>query len=315
MKDKLFLIIILIILSLFSLSISSCNTIGALLRGDDVTVWDVTEDVIDTVNISADVKAAMRNDFTSKDRYYVGRATSAYVFSKYEILEDYNLTEYLNQVGSTVALASKMSTTYNGYRFVAFEDENPNAYATPGGMILISTGMLRMCNNEDELAAVFAHEIEHIVKDHPMDAVNKDTKKRALIAIAKFYLAKGAEETTSIDPNIINAMVDVMGDMASDIADVLDNGYERDTEYEADKGAVMTLHVAGYSVNALKSIITKLPYDEEDSIYGSNHPSPDDRIKAIDEYIAEIGIEPHMINVDRAFRFTQVMIEAGIVGE
>jgi predicted Zn-dependent protease len=315
MKTKIYLFVFWIMLILVSISLNSCNTLGAILRGENVDVWNVTEDIIEASEVSAEIKAVMRKDFTSKDRYYVGRATSAYIFSNYDLIDDANLTEYLNQVGSTVALASKMSTTFNGYRFLAFEDDNPNAYATPGGMILISTGMLKLCNNEDELAAVIAHEIEHVVRDHPMNAVNKDTKKRALITIAKFYLAKGAEESTNIDPGIISAMVNVMGDMASDITEVLNNGYERGTEYDADKGAVMTLHIAGYSVNALKIIISKLPYEEENSLYGSNHPSPEDRIQAIDEYIEEMGIEPHIINIDRAFRYTQVMIEAGIIGD
>jgi predicted Zn-dependent protease len=307
MKSKTIVIIIFFCL----ISLNSCNTIESIIKGEDVTFNDVFSDTVGAFEITKEIKEVMRDDFTQQDRYYVGRSTSAYILGNYDIIENDKLTEYLNGVGSTVALASNMATTFNGYRFVAFDDDNPNAYATPGGMIFISVGMLKLCSNEDELAAVLAHEVQHIIEDHPMKAVNSQTRRKALITIAKSYLSKAADQV-DINPEIFDNMVDIFGDMTLEVINVLD-GYERKTEYEADKGAVMSLHIAGYSVNALINMISKLPY-ESGFKYSSIHPSPEDRIKELNRYIKELGIESHPINVDRAFRYTEILIEAGIIG-
>ncbi len=306
---NLFLILILV-----SFTFYGCNTIGAWFRGEDVTLDDVTGDLEEGAQFQKEYKALLRDEFDDSEKYYIGRSTSAYVFSNYELLEDYELTEYINMIGQTTALASNKSTTFKGYRFAVFEDDTPNAYGTPGGMILISTGMLQLCDNEDELAAVCAHEVEHVVKDHPIEAVSKETKKQALSNIAKFYAAKALEETTDVPAEFFEGMVDSFGSVLGDVVDALDNGYEKQTEFDADDGAIMTLHRAGYNVNALTSIIDKLPHDEDDSNYGSIHPTPQQRIDAINKKIDELGIDPHPILNERTQRFIDNMNQAGLSG-
>ena len=307
MKTKKYLLNVLIvtILSIALFSVYSCESLGSIISGDDITVDDVTGDVGDVVAVSGDIKALLRDDFTEEEKYYIGRSTCAYVFSKYSLIEDVELTKYLNEIGSTNALASKKATTFNGYRFLAFKDEHPNAYATPGGMILISTGMLKLCDNEDELAAVLAHEVEHIVKDHPMQAVSKANKDAALLNIAKYYAQKASKDV-EIPEFIMKGMIDGFANILKDIVSALDNGYEKETEYEADAGAVETLATSGYSVDGLKSIILKLPHVET-SNYGANHPTPAERVAAIDAKIAELKITPRPVSADRTARFNSII--------
>jgi predicted Zn-dependent protease len=304
----------LIVLILFMVLVgsSSCTIIDALGDGqvdiDEIgNIANESKEYIDLYN------ALKRTEFTEEDRYYVGRSTSAYVFSRYELLENEELTKYVNQIGQTAAMASTKATTFNGYRFNVIDDEHPNAYGTPGGMILISVGMLQLCENEDELAAVCAHEVEHIVRDHPMEAVSAETKKNAIDNFIKFkakqILAEEAGE--KVPEEFLGAAVDGFGNVLGDIRDVLDNGYEKGTEYEADEGAITTLQTAGYSVNALISIIKKLPHSEK-SPYASNHPTPEERISAIETKIAELGIEPYTISEERTNRFKEMMKKAGI---
>ncbi|MFW5799385.1 MAG: M48 family metallopeptidase, partial [Spirochaetota bacterium] len=292
----------------------SCDAIEGLTDGD-ISAEDL-DNAIEETNKAAKkaelIDKYLRDDFTDKERYYVGRSTCAYVFSNYELIENEELTLYLNQVGTTMALASNRYATFNGYRFVAFDDEHPNAYGTPGGMILISTGLLELCENEDELAAVLAHEVEHVVKDHPMKAVSKETKKAALLNLAKYYAQKELEKQEDILKALIGGLTDSFGSIISDIMDSLDNGYERETEYEADSGAIMTIQRAGYSVEALKTIIDKLPGNKEESNYGSNHPTNEDRIMNIEENIQELGISIHPILEKRTNRFNEMMTKTGI---
>jgi beta-barrel assembly-enhancing protease len=308
------LMIIISILLITSFLLYGCNTIGAWFRGEDVDLDDVKGDIEEGAKFQKEYKALLRDDFKDSEKYYIGRSTSAFVFSNYDLVEDMVLTSYINKVGQTTALASNKSTTYKGYRFAVFEDDAPNAYGTPGGMILISTGMLMLLDNEDELAAVCAHEVEHVVKDHPIEAVSKETKKTALSNIAKYYAAKALEETTDIPAEFFEGMVDSFGNVLGDVVDALDNGYEKQTEFEADDGAIMTLHRAGYNVNALTDVIAKLPHDESDSNYGSIHPTPQQRIDAINKKIDELGITPHPILDERTQRFIDNMTQAGLLG-
>lgn len=297
--SKLFVMFILLVLSI---SLFSCSTLDAI--GDQV---GDTAETAEEVKAYADlVKALTRNDFTDEERYYVGRSTCAYVFSKYKLVENQKITEYINQIGVTIAMASNKATTFNGYRFNIIDDEHPNAYGTPGGMILISIGMLKLCDNEDELAAVLAHEVEHIVKDHPMKAVSSETKKAALMNIAKLEAKKRMAEETDIPPELLDGVVNSFGDALGDIINVLDNGYEKETEYEADAGAVTTLDIAGYNVNALISIIQKLPHSDK-SPYAANHPTPEERVEAIKNQIAELNITPYNTLPGRTKRFKKVM--------
>jgi beta-barrel assembly-enhancing protease len=306
MKSKLIRnLVLLVILGVIGFSLYGCDALK------DITNKIDTNDIGEVVNLAADVKKALRSDFTEEERYYIGRSTCAYVLGKYPLVEDSVLTAYVNKVGTTCALASNKPTTFKGYRFIIFDDDNPNAYGTPGGMILISKGMLELCETEDELAAVLAHEVEHVVKDHPMKAISSATKKEALINVAKYVAFKTSEEATDkIPSDLLKGLTESFGKVLGDIMNALDNGYERKTEYEADSGAVQTLQTAGYNVDSLKSVIEKLPHNNKK--YGGNHPKPDDRVKAIDKRIGELSISPHSILSSRTTRFTSAMSSGGI---
>jgi len=297
----------IILFILINLSICSCFAFQTIINRTDNAIGVIKDTIED---ISEKVKEFLRNDFTDEERYYVGRSTCAYLLGKYDLVENEKLLYYINQVGSVVAMASDKSITFKGYRFLVLDDELPNAYGTPGGLVFISVGMLRLCENEDELAAVFAHEVKHIVLDHPMKAVSKAHRQEALINIAK----RAAEEVANaidISPDFFDGVLKGFGNVLNDIITVFNNGYSKDTEYEADKGAIKILHTAGYSVNALKSIISKLPQNET-SKYGSNHPTSKDRIKAIDKEIKKLKITPNQILQERTDRFRSIMRETGI---
>ena len=70
--------------------------------------------------------------------------------------------DYLNLLGQALALASDRPETFGGYHFLVLDSDEINAFATPGGLIFVTRGMLRCCRNEDAVAAVLAHEIAHV---------------------------------------------------------------------------------------------------------------------------------------------------------
>ncbi len=293
MKKQIFKISIIVILAVsLSMTMFGCALFGAFGIGD-------------VINIAENLKPFFRSNYTEEEKYYIGRSTCAYVFGKFNIDDkNTNLTAYINQIGQTVAMASEKATTFKGYRFVIIDDTHPNAYGTPGGMVIISKGMINLCENEDELAAVLAHEVGHVVLEHPIKAVSNATKQASLVNIAKIAAAKAAGEV--IPPELTQGLVDGFGNVLKDVIKAFDNGYSKNTEFEADKKAIPIMHDAGYSVDALKSILNKLPQDEN-SKYGSNHPTSKDRISAIDKEIKNLKITPHPISPERTKRFKSIV--------
>src|SRR5262249_1698486 len=71
---------------------------------------------------------------------------------------------YLNSVGARLAATANDSRWK--FTFQILNQEEPNAFAIPGGGIYVSRGLLALINSEDELAGVLAHEIAHVTERH-----------------------------------------------------------------------------------------------------------------------------------------------------
>lgn len=101
--------------------------------------------------------------FTLADELVIGRSVSYALLQKYDskINTDPALNEYVNLVGQSVAKASSNRPNIN-YKFGIIDTDEINAFAAPGGYVFVTTGLLKVLSNENELAGVLAHEIGHI---------------------------------------------------------------------------------------------------------------------------------------------------------
>jgi len=106
-----------------------------------------------------------------QEEYYVGRAVAATILGQYRLYRNERLTRYLNEVGQAVALASSRPFTYGGYHFAVLDTDEVNALACPGGIIFVTKGMLKKAQNEEEVAAILAHEIAHVSHKDGLGAI------------------------------------------------------------------------------------------------------------------------------------------------
>jgi len=114
--------------------------------------------------------------FSEEERYYIGRASGARLLAEHHLFKQkqLQLQRYVSAIGQTLAMASARPEVYAGYHFIVLDEpERVNAYAVPGGFIFITTGLIAKAANEDELAAVLAHEVSHLVLDHPVTSIKK----------------------------------------------------------------------------------------------------------------------------------------------
>ena len=135
-----------------------------------------------------------------------------------------------------------------------------NAYALPGGHIVLLRGLLAQAESPDEVAGVLAHELTHAIKRHPM---------RALVANSGLALL--------IEVTLGNGTGASLGYLLTSLH------YSRAMEAEADDGAVHLLEHAGIGTDGFAAFFERM---EKRSVgpklpYLSTHPPDTDRLAAV----------------------------------
>ena len=71
-----------------------------------------------------------------------------------------------------------------GWETAVFVDNDPNAFALPGGKVGVYTGIFKVATNQDQLAGVIAHEIGHVVSRHHDERITRQMGAQALVGVA-----------------------------------------------------------------------------------------------------------------------------------
>ena len=218
--------------------------------------------------------ATADDEVLPEDAYFLGRAVAANIISRYQPwTQKPETTRYLNEVCAAVTVNSPIPEIYSGYHVMLLDAPELNAFATTGGHIFITRGLLEKLATEDALAAVLAHEIAHIQLQHSVDLIKymritrdlSNTADRAASVAAR--AASLSERQTLFD----NAVRDV-------VTALVVNGYSQEQEFQADIYAVKLLAAAGYSPSSLIDVLTLLQNTAGSGGFNSTHPSPARRI-------------------------------------
>ncbi len=235
-------------------------------------------------------------DLTPEQEYYIGRAVAARVFETYQPLDQPQSNAYLNLLGQSLAVFSERPETFGGYRFLLLDSDEVNAFAAPGGSILVTRGMLRCCENEDELAAVLAHEICHVQAKHGLRAIKQSRLTEAFtIVAAESAKQLGSEELASLTREFESSVGDVVMTLTT-------SGYSRTQERDADAAAVRLLKRAGYPEAAILTMLQRM--DERLATAGGlgfakTHPSAASRIDVLKPAIPAAQAAPDAVRQQR----------------
>lgn len=220
-------------------------------------------------------------DITPEQEYYIGRAVGATVVSTYKVYDEDRATAYINLLGQSLALASTKPETFGGYHFLILESDEINAFAAPGGLIFLSRGMLRLCKNEDEVAAVLAHEIGHVELQHALRAIKGSRLTSALTTLAvEGAKSFGGEQLAQLTSAFEGSIGDITGTM-------MNSGYARKQESQADESAIRILKAMGYDPRALPRVLAEMQKQLKPGRhdFAATHPPPQDRIKDLQKLI------------------------------
>ncbi|NOQ35288.1 MAG: M48 family metalloprotease [Methylococcaceae bacterium] len=237
-------------------------------------------------------------DITPEQEYYLGRAVGATIVDKYQAQDHPSENRYLNLIGKTLVLSSEKPEEYANYHFLILETDEVNAFAAPSGFIFVSKGMLALCENEDDLAAVLAHEIGHVLHSHALKSIEGSRLTSALTTLA----TEGAKQTgvyqiTSLTRQFEGSIDDMTQTM-------MNSGYSRSLESEADESAVKILQASGYDANGLLRVLKRMKVKTAGHSKGfaATHPDMDDRISEISSLINAQPTNPLASNRTARFK-------------
>lgn len=94
------------------------------------------------------------------------------VLAERKVSRDPELNRRVREVGRRIAAVSPHPDW--DWEFVVFEDEDPNAFALPGGKVGVHTGLFRVAKNDAQLAAVLGHEVAHAVARHGVERMSRE---------------------------------------------------------------------------------------------------------------------------------------------
>lgn len=218
---------------------------------------------------------------TPEQEYYIGRAVAAKILAKYKVYNSPKAQKYLNSICRSITSQSERPDLYKGYFVVILDSDEINAFATPGGHILVTRGLLKCTDSEDAVAAVLSHEIGHILLKHSVKAIKTSRAANAIIktsgsiAVATTGGNDGAKDNLDGFSESVDAI----------IANMLEHGYSKSQEFEADSKALELMANAGYNPRAMDSMLKLIdehtPKDAEKSGFGKTHPTPAARLKNV----------------------------------
>ncbi len=167
----------------------------------------------------------------------------------YELLvEDPLVNEFFSDMGFN--LVSRSDQPDAAFTFVVLDQSVVNAFAAPGGIVALHSGLILLADTQDEVAGVLAHEIAHITQLHMYRAFEKAKTMNilALLAMMGIILASGGNGQA-----ITGA---VMGAKAA--TQQAQINFTRHNEIEADRVGIRTLAAAGYDPQGMADFFTKM---------------------------------------------------------
>ncbi len=244
---------------------------------------------------------------SAQDEQRIAEQILAEVAVSDEVLQDVEIVDYLQALGNRLASAS--DDKQQAFYFFVVKDPSINAFAMPGGVIGVHTGLFLASNTESELAGVIGHEIGHVTQHHLARMLAKqktDTFKNiAGIALALLVsrsnpqLAQGALSASS----------------AAGIQRQLD--YTRAHEREADRVGLSILENAGFDPRGMPAFFTTLQrgsrfVDGSAPSFLRTHPLTTERISDVENRVASMPYKQVASSLDYYFVKAKLRASSGL---
>ena len=233
--------------------------------------------------------AEASKEINQEQEIAIGEAATAAFLGASPLHADANLQRYVNRVGRWLALHSDRPDL--PWSFGVLDTETINAFALPGGSIVVSSGLLKRLGSESELAGVLAHEIAHVVKRHQVAAIQSAAKSEFWTDLGKDVAGDAVARRGggALGQQAKNAAAGL-------VADLIKDGFflrplDRSMEEEADQLAVVIATRSGYDPYGLAAALSMLAQykgDADGASVFSTHPPAAERLDKLEPVLARM---------------------------
>jgi len=194
------------------------------------------------------------------------------------------LTQLVDRVGGRLREAApNPAFRLFPYTFHVVDSPEVNAFALPGGPVYVNSALVDLCDTEDQLAAVLAHEMSHVAARHATEMLTtQNLTELALIAAI----------------SVVPVPVPPIAWEGTKLAYVLGLlKYSRGKESEADSLGLQVMNAAGYDPAEMATVFRKLS-EQQHSLpsvverFFSTHPLSEDRMHAVEREAAQLPRAP-----------------------
>ncbi|MFH2065261.1 MAG: M48 family metalloprotease [Pseudomonadota bacterium] len=235
--------------------------------------------------------AASATDLDYKSEFAIGESLALEGFQRYGLpAKNQTVQKYVNTIGNAVVRNSMRSDI--PYYFVVVENNIYNAFACPGGIIFVSSALLKSMNNEAELACVLAHEVAHVGHKHALQSIKR----------AKFFEGVGKISTANMQGEKGKKFQSMIGDLQSVL---FDQGLDKDMEFEADLSGMEIAYQTGYNPEGFIRVLDMLKQKEKTAVkkgsWFSTHPPLSERIVKCNEVMGNYPDAASLAVVSKRF--------------
>jgi len=184
----------------------------------------------------------------------------------------------LQRVGERIAPLAHVENAE--WEFTLVESDEVNAFALPGGKVVVFTGILPLCENEAGLAAVVGHEIAHVLARHGGERISQALMLELVLTGASRTLSKESAGTRE-------AILKALG-LGANIGVILP--YSRTQEYEADLLGARLMARAGYDPREAPLLWKRMAEKSGDGAleFLSTHPTSEKRMAKLEEMMPDL---------------------------
>ena len=209
------------------------------------------------------------------DERKLGEDVSAKLREEFGVYQDKDVTRYVSLVGKV--LAQNSARPYLDWQFIVLDTDGVNAFASPGGIVHVTRGLLGLVKNESELAGVLGHEVTHVTAKHTVRAIEKNK----IVSLSTEQVGNSSSLGQAVLSQLANAAY----------KNIISNSFDRDDEMEADHVGIGLANKAGYSPRGLSDVLKRLQernkdQDQPNGLFAS-HPLIKDRIANISAAITQ----------------------------
>jgi beta-barrel assembly-enhancing protease len=248
-----------------------------------------------------------------QDEYQIGRMIVRGLRDSDQILEDPEVTEYIQSLG--YRLSSQATDGSQRFNFFMAKENTINAFALPGGFIGVNAGLLLETKNESELAGVVAHEIAHVTQRHIARSIAAQSKS-SLVSTAAMLAAIliGAAAGGGGDA----AMAGVAA--AQSLAIQQQISFTRSNESEADRVGLGILASAGFDPNGMPAFFETMSRhaggrDINIPEMLRTHPVTSGRIAETKERAVQLSVDPQPDSMSYALMRERLRVLSTPTGE